>query len=931
MRTLITLSGLLAVAGQCSDITPTCKYIPDDNLPTARLNMSVSAVGDRLCVFGGANTWDCQRDENCMTREVHCLDPHAGTRWITDYDILPFQIAGKSFSCSLSANKALLIVAGTLWPHGVSPDDSLRDFLIFDSTQDQGLQWTILSDMLPVHTSSAQVIRAGEDIFILGGAHFLLQNNSAIQYITRSVYKWNILENNGVINNVTQVTDLPIAITDFAVVTDGIDIFVLGGINDKGNWGNRIFKYSLRGNYWEEPTPSLPSNVAFPKAALYGPYLYIVGNYWNTPGGHLQSSLYLNVLDRTSRYWSGMLLQQVPGPRRNYASCSMPPFGGSGPQMYLFGGLDMTNEELPQPENASVIVGHISTDISLPRFTISPSTPLVNRSFSISLSGIFPNPTYQLRISPTFDCSTTLVDDFPFPTESPYNIITKIRVPADEAFLCFSWGGCPNESEARPCSQLGNSAAHCLDGCCSHVFPTAPLSCWNMVPGGAFTSLSVTPFSIQDGSTVTLTEEHHNDDPSGTSNRETLYLIVTVVSLTVCLLVAGITCWLLLSRKGKESTPDNRYQLISKLGSGAYGVVYLVKRKSDSSLLAMKYISCSNDAEQQEAMREFTVLRKIGTHPGLIQIFETTMNWIEEKPAPEPTTPLMPISAMNSSHKNVEGVTLTLPRYVCLVMPYYEEGDLRSYVSSYKGSLSTELIIDYINQLASVLEFLHAATPPVVHRDLKPENVLMAENGTKLVITDFGLARNVEQASYCHTQAGSLPYIAPECWDRKYGTEVDIWALGCIAYAISTKRVEHHTTKIMFTDLMRAGQDKFDKGIKQDLVKLNYPESLAELACEFLQLDASARPTAAEITKRLNKDKITPSDQSDDLSPFSQPDSGNDILLVPMASSAPGHQHPLFQLESPPPQSVAYPSSFPGGSGKGPFKTDIPPDIKKTL
>eukprot|EP01060_Flectonema_neradi_P000159 TRINITY_DN10113_c0_g1_i3.p1 TRINITY_DN10113_c0_g1~~TRINITY_DN10113_c0_g1_i3.p1 ORF type:complete len:939 (+),score=157.68 TRINITY_DN10113_c0_g1_i3:139-2955(+) len=919
MKVIIFLSGLWSVVSQCSDTSPTCSYAPDDNLPIARLNMSVSAVGDRLCVFGGATMWDCSRGENCMIEDVQCLDPYDGTQWLTGYDPQPFQISGKSFSCPLTYQKALLAAAGTIWPEDEPPDDSLRDFYVFDPTQNPGLQWSTLSNMLPEHTASAQIIRAGDDIYILGGVHFYTENNVTTQYVVRNVYKWSTLESeDGFLSNVTQVADIPIAVTDFAVATDGMSIFVIGGY-ERGHWSDRVFKFSLKGSYWQETKP-LTFNLPYPNAALYGPYLYVVGDDWEAGSGHLHS-LYLYVMDGTTEYWSRMELQQVPGPRRKYAACSMPPFGGNGsPQLYLFGGLDTTNTE-----NASVTVGHIKTGISLPRFTVSPSTPMVNRSFSISLSGIFPSPTYQIRISSTLDCSTPLVMDIPFPTESPYNVVAKVREAAEEAYLCFSWGTCPTQEEAQPCSQMLGKNAVCLYGCCANVFPEDPSSCWDMVQGGTFTPLSVSPFVVEDGSTLTLTQEIPSDNSDTSSDRETVYLTVTISSLTLCLIVAGITCWLLCSSKRRDSTPDNRYQLVSKLGSGAYGVVYLVKRRSDSVLLAMKYISCSNDTEQQEAMREFTVLRKIGTHPGLIQIFETTMNWIEEKPAPEPNTPLIPVSAMNGSHKNVEGVTLSLPRYVCLVMPYYEEGDLRSYVSSYKGQLSTELILDYLSQLASVLEFLHAATPPVVHRDLKPENVLMAENGTKLVITDFGLARNVEQASYCHTQAGSLPYIAPECWDRKYGTEVDIWALGCIAYAIATKRVEHHTTKIMFTALMKAGQELFNNGIQQDLTKLGYPISLAELACEFLQLDASARPTAAEITKRLNANNdsnidIEPQDDekeicssSEDISPFSVPEA-DDVKLLPMAASAPNRPLPRSPEGTPPPMASPYPSSCPGGS-----------------
>jgi serine/threonine-protein kinase len=77
--------------------------------------------------------------------------------------------------------------------------------------------------------------------------------------------------------------------------------------------------------------------------------------------------------------------------------------------------------------------------------------------------------------------------------------------------------------------------------------------------------------------------------------------------------------------------------------------------------------------------------------------------------------------------------------------------------------------------------------PDIVHRDLKPANVLYHEGKWK--IADFGIARFVEEATSTRTlrECLSPPYAAPEQWRlERAGAATDIYALGCIGYALLT-------------------------------------------------------------------------------------------------------------------------------------------------
>ncbi|XP_066839771.1 inactive serine/threonine-protein kinase PLK5-like isoform X3 [Anser cygnoides] len=102
-----------------------------------------------------------------------------------------------------------------------------------------------------------------------------------------------------------------------------------------------------------------------------------------------------------------------------------------------------------------------------------------------------------------------------------------------------------------------------------------------------------------------------------------------------------------------------------------------------------------------------------------------------------------------------------------------------------RGTLTEPEARYYLRQGIAGLRYLHGQG--VVHRDLKPSNVLVTER-MQVKIGDLGLARQ-ETAGGRRWGAlcGTPSYMAPEVVDRKgHGVPSDVWALGCVMYAVLT-------------------------------------------------------------------------------------------------------------------------------------------------
>ncbi len=99
-----------------------------------------------------------------------------------------------------------------------------------------------------------------------------------------------------------------------------------------------------------------------------------------------------------------------------------------------------------------------------------------------------------------------------------------------------------------------------------------------------------------------------------------------------------------------------------------------------------------------------------------------------------------------------------------------------------KEHYSEKEAADTIRPIVDAIRYCHSLG--IIHRDLKPENLLYltTEENSIIKITDFGLARFVEN-ELATTACGTPNYVAPEIINGQgYNKEVDYWSIGVIIY-----------------------------------------------------------------------------------------------------------------------------------------------------
>jgi serine/threonine-protein kinase len=167
------------------------------------------------------------------------------------------------------------------------------------------------------------------------------------------------------------------------------------------------------------------------------------------------------------------------------------------------------------------------------------------------------------------------------------------------------------------------------------------------------------------------------------------------------------------------------------------------------------------------------------------------------------------------------------------------------------GPLAVPEILRVAMQTAAGLAAAHAQG--LVHRDIKPANILLENGVERVMITDFGLARTVDDASLTRSGviAGTPRYMAPE---QAQGDGVDhradLFSLGSVMYAMCTGRPPFRAETAMA--VLRRICEEQPRPIRE--INPDVPDWLVEIVEKLHEKDPAARfQTAAEVAELLGQ------------------------------------------------------------------------------
>lgn len=123
-----------------------------------------------------------------------------------------------------------------------------------------------------------------------------------------------------------------------------------------------------------------------------------------------------------------------------------------------------------------------------------------------------------------------------------------------------------------------------------------------------------------------------------------------------------------------------------------------------------------------------------------------------------------------------------------LSMRYIDGGDVTGLLTEAPQGLAAERAVRLISDAAHALDFAHGQG--VLHRDVKPANLLVehdARSGERALLTDFGIARSLDDTVTLSGMAASFGYVAPErLSDRLIDHRADLYSLGCTLFQLLT-------------------------------------------------------------------------------------------------------------------------------------------------
>lgn len=263
---------------------------------------------------------------------------------------------------------------------------------------------------------------------------------------------------------------------------------------------------------------------------------------------------------------------------------------------------------------------------------------------------------------------------------------------------------------------------------------------------------------------------------------------------------------------------NNRYEVLSKLGSGGMGSVYKVHDRLTDKAIALKQVN-ANATDLEFASRasmndtddfrlglalEFRTLASL-RHPQIVSVLDYGFD--------ESGQPYFTMQLIDSAKE----------------------------LTDYAATLSDEKKVELLVAVLQALSYLHRRG--ILHRDLKPPNVLVNADG-QVKVMDFGLAlhRGDSVTNLHESGVGTLAYMAPELFaDEPATIQSDLYAVGVMAYELFVGKHPFKGSNMMSL-IMSIARDIPDT--------TSLPYDLADFLDKLLSKTANERFDSAEACIR---------------------------------------------------------------------------------
>ena len=236
----------------------------------------------------------------------------------------------------------------------------------------------------------------------------------------------------------------------------------------------------------------------------------------------------------------------------------------------------------------------------------------------------------------------------------------------------------------------------------------------------------------------------------------------------------------------------NDFKIEKVLGKGSFGSVYLVRRKEDNKIYALKSVILEklNKKEQQNSVNEVRILASVN-HPNVIGYKEAF--WDDSQ------------NTLN------------------IVMEYADDGDLQTKITKMRkegGMFQENLIWSYSIQMIEGLKALH--DKKIMHRDLKSANIFLVKDKHQCKLGDMNVSKVIKEKELL-TQTGTPYYASPEVWrDEPYSYKSDLWSIGCVIYELCALRPPFKGKDLdeLFLNVCKGKPERISKVYSDDLWKM---------------------------------------------------------------------------------------------------------------